>query len=98
MSGLCRVFVSHGGGASDDTQAVRVHAPELCDHLLRQTIAKVLLALLTAHVLKGKHGKHYFGSKRRHGMGRQSFHRRGETIALLRNGADELLPASTTFQ
>ena len=67
VQALVTVFVSHHGGSRDDSQLFRVKPPQLCNHLFRQAVRKVLLFGITSEILEGQHGQHdFFRSWRRH--------------------------------
>src|SRR6266852_4309587 len=66
VQALVTVFVSHHGGSRDDSQLFRVKPPQLCNHLFRQTVRKVLLFGIAREILEGQHGQHdFFRSWRR---------------------------------
>src|SRR6267378_2045477 len=66
VQALVTVFVSHHGGSRDDSQVFRVKPPQLCNHLFRQTVRKVLLFGIAGEILEGQHGQHdFFRSWRR---------------------------------
>ena len=51
-------FVSHDGGSGDYPKLGGLELAELGDHLLRQTIGKIIFARITAQIRKGEHCKH----------------------------------------
>src|SRR6267378_1183049 len=60
VQALVTVLVSHHGGSRDDSQLFWVQPRQLCNHLLRQTVRKVLLFGITREILEWQHSQHDF--------------------------------------
>src|SRR6202030_324788 len=62
---LLAVFVVHYGRARDNSQALRIEASKLRDHLLRQAVAEVVLRGACTNVFEGKNRQHQSSSRGR---------------------------------
>ncbi len=58
VQALVTAFVSHHRSSGDDSQLFRMKPAQLCNHLFRQAVGKVLLFGITSEILEGQHGQH----------------------------------------
>src|SRR5215472_1310182 len=58
FQGCLRILVVHDRGASDYAEMLRIHPPELSNHLLRQPVAEVFLPGVSGKIVEGKNREH----------------------------------------